>query len=1113
MSKIIGNTTATPNPRPDWAQTDAAKADYIKNKELVTDAIDGRAYKTTLSIDDTATYTKTIPKNSANYAQIKTICGMTRKCTNLLTYPYTNRTLTVNGVTFTDNGDGSITINGTAEADLLYRLLPAGTRFSDLGIADGETLTYSAKYIGNSSNGFSISSGSTIAVSKDGFVTFTADGSATFSLRIWVRSGTTITNETIYPMLNRGSEVLPFEPYFEGLRSAPVTEVESVGVNIWDEQWKIGTYNNNPMVMSKNKIPVQPNTKYYFKSPVAPANGIWFYDASLKAISSSTVYPAANSSFTTPDRAYYMEFRMSTTYGETYNNDICISISNAETKGKYFPYIHNTLPIPEAVQALDGYGWGISNTVYNYIDFEKKQFVKRVGYKVIDNVRKAEYEYANVQFYAVYKPTDFIGYQYTSNSYIVPHFTQFEGDWGNATHIGQTTGKATYSSLWFGFPVGTTIEEAKATLIGLPLYYELAEPIITDISDILSVDNYIEVEGGGTLTFINESNYDVPNSVDYYIGNNEYLAADKFIGTAIKAEADAEGNNIVNTYATKDGLDELDDRTECLKDTEGDNKILRSYQGKWYAVYPSLFAPQQTWYKGTTDKATITEINIVDTYTSTSSETEMWNADVDNMGYIKCYVSGTVLTIAGNGYGKLSCHMDSLGMFMNFTKVTAINGASLLDTSSVVNMKDMFRGCNALTTLDVSNWDVGNVIYMNQAFVDNYELATLNVSNWDVSNVTTMKNTFNACKALTTLDVSNWNTSNVTDMISMFYNCHNLAELDVSNWDTGKVTTMKQMFALCNNLTSLDVSNWDVSNVTIMTNMFRGCSTLTTLNVSNWDTGNVTSLGSMFLGCTNLTMLDVSNWDVGNVTDMTGMFNTSSSHNAGDGKLVVDVSKWNPKSLEGADSMFYGNAVMTSIDLRNWNISKLKTMSHMFADCHNLAEIKLDGLVASSCISFNGMFNDCKSLVSIDLTGFVTDAAEEFQQMFEGCTALTEIKGLNTFVTTNAKAYHEMFYNASSLTELDLSSFRTEKLTTGIAYSRTGEENRYYPMTNMFTGMNKLQRVTFGDSFEFIEENYLPAPSADYIEGATGLWKNESTGVTYAPADVPTKTAATYVAA
>lgn len=32
MSKIIGNTTATPNPRPDWLQEDETKADFIKNK-------------------------------------------------------------------------------------------------------------------------------------------------------------------------------------------------------------------------------------------------------------------------------------------------------------------------------------------------------------------------------------------------------------------------------------------------------------------------------------------------------------------------------------------------------------------------------------------------------------------------------------------------------------------------------------------------------------------------------------------------------------------------------------------------------------------------------------------------------------------------------------------------------------------------------------------------------------------------------------------------------------------------------------------------------------------------------------------------------------------------
>ena len=35
MARIIGNTTATPNHRPDWEQTDETKADYIKNKPII----------------------------------------------------------------------------------------------------------------------------------------------------------------------------------------------------------------------------------------------------------------------------------------------------------------------------------------------------------------------------------------------------------------------------------------------------------------------------------------------------------------------------------------------------------------------------------------------------------------------------------------------------------------------------------------------------------------------------------------------------------------------------------------------------------------------------------------------------------------------------------------------------------------------------------------------------------------------------------------------------------------------------------------------------------------------------------------------------------------------
>ena len=48
--------------------------------------------------------------------------NLTCKTKNLIPYPYLNTTLTKNGITFTDNGDGSITANGTATDNAVFYL-------------------------------------------------------------------------------------------------------------------------------------------------------------------------------------------------------------------------------------------------------------------------------------------------------------------------------------------------------------------------------------------------------------------------------------------------------------------------------------------------------------------------------------------------------------------------------------------------------------------------------------------------------------------------------------------------------------------------------------------------------------------------------------------------------------------------------------------------------------------------------------------------------------------------------------------------------------------------------------------------------------------------------
>ena len=112
------------------------------------------------------------------------------------------------------------------------------------------------------------------------------------------------------------------------------------------------------------------------------------------------------------------------------------------------------------------------------------------------------------------------------------------------------------------------------------------------------------------------------------------------------------------------------------------------------------------------------------------------------------------------------------------------------------------------------------------------DLTTINGgAKFSVKNATTLKNMFRECSSLTSLDLSNFDTSNVTSMSSMFQSS-SLTSLDLSNFNTSNVTSMGYMFQNCSSLTSLALSNFNTSKVTKMDYMFKYCSALETLDYS-----------------------------------------------------------------------------------------------------------------------------------------------------------------------------------------------------------------------------------------------------------------------------------------
>ena len=256
-------------------------------------------------------------------------------------------------------------------------------------------------------------------------------------------------------------------------------------------------------------------------------------------------------------------------------------------------------------------------------------------------------------------------------------------------------------------------------------------------------------------------------------------------------------------------------------------------------------------------------------------------------------------------------------------------------------------------------------------------------------NVTTMKEMFRDCNALQSLDVSGFNTENVESMSYMFYGCNLLTELDVAGFDTENVTDMSGMFGNIINigmlLEHLDVSGFNTANVTNMTAMFSGCKVLQNLDVSGFNTANVTSMASMFSGCKRLTELDVAGFETGNVTSMSNMFyNCQALTN-------LDVSNFNTSSVTTMQNMFSYCNGLTSLELSNFNTANVTTMQEMFLNCYNLTSLDLSSFNTANVTTLYYTFNGCRSLKELDLSNFETSKVKNFQYTFFGCSNLETI--------------------------------------------------------------------------------------------------------------------------
>ena len=150
----------------------------------------------------------------ATYAPYENICPITGHATAKVTRTGKNllqgisATQTINGVTFTLNGDGSVTVNGTASANAVYQLpknvsYPVPTVFSK-GTAN-ESVVLQARSGASGSYTYYTATENGVSIPANTLLN---------QIFIAVLSGNTADNVTIYPMIRLASDTdATFAPY------------------------------------------------------------------------------------------------------------------------------------------------------------------------------------------------------------------------------------------------------------------------------------------------------------------------------------------------------------------------------------------------------------------------------------------------------------------------------------------------------------------------------------------------------------------------------------------------------------------------------------------------------------------------------------------------------------------------------------------------------------------------------------------------------------------------------------------------------------------------------------------------------------------------------------
>lgn len=557
------------------SQTATAPSD-VRASSLIEVGGNCVKYAPSTASDNSVAYKKSIPNNTYKLFADK-IGGMSYKSENLIVLNDVAET-TTNGVTYKIE-NGIITLNGTATSSftitfVLYADIPSGTYYSNF-FTDNNALNFDLYFNGTSIN---VSDLSQQPLSFN---------TSVHNMLIYIASGKIYNNYVCKPMLVKGSTApTTWSEGFTGIRNTAVSQLTIRSANLLNLSNVVETtvdgitYSITNGVLSVRGTATQRveirlmsytfkvgnySVKVFDIQNLGSVNVRFFADA---------IMSSSNLTSTTLSNTFSVQNEVTSDFGFVVPSGANVNatfkymlVKGSTAPSEYKPYVTPIIKnIPSQIQALDGYGWGINDTCYNYIDFERKVFVQKVG-----RYNAGTFNYTvsgSGLFYfgvpSTFKPSSSNDVPQSDKLlcalYEIVNASTHTGPQGQNPSPNMTMCYNTNGNIYFNNTSYTDATAFKNAMNGVYLYYELATPIETDVSQYLADFNPIETNDlYGEIEFVNTYNQDMPNEISFVGTIKETLVTSFTIGNettnitdSIESDGWSASSTVFNTRKTRD---------------------------------------------------------------------------------------------------------------------------------------------------------------------------------------------------------------------------------------------------------------------------------------------------------------------------------------------------------------------------------------------------------------------------------------------------------------------------------------------------------------------------------------------------------------------------------